>query len=182
METNNDTQHRREQPPLHVRYVEIDAGDWRFQPRVAAVCVWRNHVLLQGALDGDFWVLPGGRVLPLEVTPIALQRTLGWEWAQDITVGQLLWVMEYVTTVGGRPTHELGFYYSITLPDTSPYLDLTVDHAAVERGHDLLLRWFPVDDVPDLRLFPEFLRTALRRLPEHPIHIVQVDTEPSRSG
>jgi hypothetical protein len=28
-----------------VNYVEIDSEDWRFQPRVAAVCVWRDHVL-----------------------------------------------------------------------------------------------------------------------------------------
>src|SRR5215210_4968253 len=57
-----------------VTYVEIETDDWRFQPRVAAVCVWRDHVLLQAALDGHFWVLPGGRILPLEPTAVALAR------------------------------------------------------------------------------------------------------------
>ena len=46
-------------------YVEIHADEWRFQPRVAAVFVWQGHVLLQGSLDSAFWVLPGGRLLPL---------------------------------------------------------------------------------------------------------------------
>jgi ADP-ribose pyrophosphatase YjhB (NUDIX family) len=156
-------------------YVEIDSEDWRFQPRVAAVCVWRDHVLLQRALAGGFWVLPGGRLRPLELTADALIRTVRWEIAQEVTVQRLLWVMEYVTRIAGRAVHELGFYYAIDLPENSPFLDLTRDHAGVERGHDLLLRWVPIRDLPDLALFPDFLRAAMAQLPDSPQHIVQVD-------
>ncbi|HUF06619.1 MAG TPA: NUDIX domain-containing protein [Candidatus Binatia bacterium] len=160
-------------------YVEIHADDWRFQPRVAAVCVWRDHVLLQGALDGAFWVLPGGRLLPLELTADALVRTMRWEIGQEVMVHRLLWVMEYVTPMGRRQVHELGFYYAIGLPEDSPFFDLTRDHAGVERGRDLVLRWFPVDALTDLPLFPEFLRTAVRVMPDSPQHIVRVDIEPA---
>ncbi len=161
-----------------VMYVEIDTAEWRFQPRVAAVCVWRGHALLQAALDGNFWVLPGGRVQPLEVTTDALRRTMRWEIDQEVAVQRLLWVMEYVYPIGRRPVHELGFYYAIELPQNSPLLEVTRTHAGVERGHDLLLRWFPLAALPDLPLFPAFLRTALSRLPESPQHIVQKDAEP----
>ena len=71
--------------------------------------------------------------------------------------------------------HELGFYYATDLPEDSPFLDLTRVHAGMERGHDLVLRWFPVGALPDLPLFPEFLRTAVRNIPTSPQHIVQVD-------
>ncbi len=163
-------------------YIEIHADGWRFQPRVAAVCIWQDHVLLQGALDGEFWVLPGGRLLPLELTADALVRTMRGEIGQEVTVQRLLWVMEYVTPIGGQAVHELGFYYAIDLPETSPFFDLTLDHAGVERGHDLILRWFPISALADLPLFPDFLRTALRRLPDSPQHIVQADiAEGSRS-
>ena len=155
-------------------YVEIQADGWRFQPRVAAVCVWQDHLLLQRALDGDFWVLPGGRLLPLELTADALVRTMRWEIGQEVTVGRLLWVMEYVTPMNGQPVHELGFYYAVDLPENSAFLDLTHDHTGVERGHDLVLRWVPIDALPDLPLFPEFLRNAVRELPDSPQHIVQV--------
>lgn len=157
-------------------YLEIESEDWRFQPRVAAVCVWQDHVLLQRALDGEFWVLPGGRVRPLELTADALKRTMRWEIAQEVTVQRLLWVMEYVTRVAGRAFHELGFYYVINLPENSPFLDLTRDHAGVERGRDLLLRWVPIRDLPALELLPGFLRTAMAQLPDSPQHIVEVDT------
>ena len=156
-------------------YVEIDADRWRFQLRVAAVCVWRDHVLLQGALDGAFWVLPGGRLLPLELTADALVRTMRWEIGQEVTVQRLLWVMEYVTPMGGRPVHELGFYYAIDLPENSRFRDLTRDHAGLERGHDLVLRWFHVDALADVSLYPDFLRTALRQVPDSPQHVVRVD-------
>lgn len=158
-----------------VTYLEIEADGWRFQPRVAAVCLRRGQVLLQRALDGDFWVLPGGRLLPLESTADAMIRTMRWEIGQDVTVQRLLWVMEYVTRMAGRAVHELGFYYAIDLPEHSPFLDLTRDHAGLERGHDLVLRWLPVDALPNMDLVPEFLRTALRQVPDSPEHIVRVD-------
>lgn len=160
-------------PP--VTYVEIEADRWRFQLRVAAVCSWRDHVLLQRAAAGDFWVLPGGRLQPLEPTAEALVRTMRWEIEQDVTVDRLLWVMEYVTEIGGKAFHELGFYYAIELPEGSPFLDLTRDHAGVERGHDLVLRWFPISTVRDLPLLPAFLRTGLGDMPAGPVHFVQVD-------
>ena len=133
--------------------------------------VRQDHVLLQGALDGDFWVLPGGRLLRLELTADALVRTMRWELDQEVTIRRLLWVMEYITTIGGRPFHELGFYYAIDLPEQSRFLDLARDHAGVERGHNLLLRWFPIDSLSEVPLFPEFLRAAMRHLPESPQHI-----------
>jgi ADP-ribose pyrophosphatase YjhB (NUDIX family) len=157
------------------RYIEIDADGWRFQPRVAAVCVWREHILLQAALDGAFWVLPGGRLRPMEPTADALVRTMRWEIAQEVTVRRLLWVMEYITPMAGRAVHELGFYYAIDLPEGSPFLDLTRDHAGAERGQELLLRWFAIDELRDLMLFPDFLRTAVGQLPDSPQHVVQVD-------
>jgi len=165
-----------------VNYVEIDAGGWRFQLRVAAVCVWRDHVLLQGALDGDFWVLPGGRVLPLEQTADGLVRTMRWELDQEVTVERLLWVMEYVTPMRDRPVHELGFYYAVALPESSRFFDLTHDHAGVERGHDLLLRWISVDALPDVQLFPDFLRTAVQQVPDSPRHVVRVDVDRAQSS
>ena len=165
-----------------VNYIEIDTEGWRFQPRVAAVCVWQDHVLLQGALDGAFWVLPGGRLLPLELTAEALVRTMRWEIGQEVTIQRLLWVMEYVALIGGVSVHELGFYYAIDLPGNSPFFDLTRDHAGVERGHDLILRWFPIDALPDLPLLPDFLRTAVRQMPDSPQHVVRVDLEARPQG
>ena len=90
--------------------------------------------------------------------------------------------MEYIASIGGRPVHELGFYYAIDLPEDSPFLDLSRDHAGVERGHDLVLRSFRIDALRDVPLVPEFLRTAISELPDGPQHIVSVDVDDEPKG
>jgi hypothetical protein len=52
----------------------------------------------------------------------------------------------------------------------------------VERGYDLVLRWFQIDDLPDVPLVPDFLRAAIRHLPDSPQHIVETsfDAEPTQ--
>jgi hypothetical protein len=43
----------------------------------------------------------------------------------------------------------------------------------VERGHHLVLRWFPIDALPEVPLVPDFLRRAIRHLPDSTQHIVE---------
>jgi ADP-ribose pyrophosphatase YjhB (NUDIX family) len=157
-----------------VQYIEIDTEEWHFQPRVAAVFVERGHVLLQHAIDRPFWVLPGGRLHPLELTADALVRTMSDELGQAIAVQRLLWTSEFLTSIGTRTLHEFGFYYLAGLPAESPFLDLARDHRGDERGHELLLRRFPIERLADLPLMPEFLRAAMASLPPTPRHIVSV--------
>jgi 8-oxo-dGTP pyrophosphatase MutT (NUDIX family) len=157
-------------------YLGIVADGWRFQPRVAAVFLAGEHVLLQRATDGPFWVFPGGRVHPLERTSDALVRTMRGEIGQDVTVRQLHWVMEYLTGTNDGRLHELGFYYAVDLPEGSPFLDLAATHSGTERGHELTLRWFPIDALEDVPLLPSFFRTALRQPPEDIRHVVVVET------
>ena len=162
-------------------YIEISEDGWRFQPRVAAVFLRREHVLLQHAIDGPFWVFPGGRVQPLERTSDTLVRTMRGEIGQDVTLQRLYWVMEYLTRLGDGWLHELGFYYAVDLPEGSPFLDLAATHAGNERGYELTLRWFPVDALEDVPLLPSFFRTALRQPPEEIQHVV-VDETSASSG
>jgi ADP-ribose pyrophosphatase YjhB (NUDIX family) len=158
-------------------YLEIATDDWRFQLRVAAVFLRSDHVLLQRAIDGPFWVFPGGRVHALERTSDAVVRTMRGEIGQDVMVRQLHWVMEYLTRTNDGRLHELGFYYAVDLPEGSPYLDLTATHTGTERGHELTLCWFPVDELEDVPLLPSFFRTALRQPPDEVQHVFVVETQ-----
>ncbi len=76
----------------------------------------------------------------------------------------------------------MGFYYAIALAETSPFLDLSHDQGGVERGRRLLLRWFPVEVAPDLPLVPDFLRTALGKVPNSPQPFVLVDIDCGQSS
>ena len=56
-------------------------------------------------------------------------------------------------------------------------LERTFDRLAPERASTYAFRWFPVDELTRVRLFPAFLRTALHRLPRTLRHLVVVQQD-----
>lgn len=49
-----------------------------------------------------------------------------------------------------------------------------------EGGIPLIYRWFPLDALEPLELYPAFLKTGLQRLPKYPEHVTfkEKDTLP----
>jgi ADP-ribose pyrophosphatase YjhB (NUDIX family) len=150
-----------------------ESGRGRFVYWVAGVCLERGHVFLC-QLDGtDFWFLPGGRGQMTEPSAKTLAREMKEELATAVRVGRLLWIAENFFVEGDRSFHEIGLYYRMALPAVSGYRDtrLTFPRPAPR----LLFHWFPVGGPARVRLFPAFLRGALRRLPRTPQHVVEQD-------
>jgi ADP-ribose pyrophosphatase YjhB (NUDIX family) len=154
-------------------------GDTRFVYRVAGVCLHDGHVLIH-CFNGDerMWALPGGRVELLEPSVETLRREMREEIGVEVTIGRLLWVVEnFFRWEDGRHAHELGLYYLMTLPPSCPLLDTSRTFERVEEGLLMHFRWLPLSEVEGLPLQPGFLRTRLRRLPEHVEHIVNLDED-----
>ena len=149
----------------------------RFTVRAAGVCVLDDHVLLQTEETLDFWVLPGGRCEMGEQTSRTVQRELWEETGLEVTVGDLLWVMENLFTYEGKAFHEIAFYYQMTLPELFPPPREQPEFAGVEGEKPLTFRWFPLADVEGLRIFPTYFRQALRELPTSPVHVVHHDVD-----
>jgi 8-oxo-dGTP pyrophosphatase MutT (NUDIX family) len=153
--------------------VDFDGG--RFNVRAAGVCARDGHVLLQRAAAEDFWALPGGRPEFAEDSRAALLREMREELGVEIACGRLLWVLENFFTYAERSFHELAFYYAMTLPAASPLLDLEQEYAGLELDNPLVFRWFPIDDLVNVRLYPRVFRTALRELPATTHHLIHTD-------
>jgi 8-oxo-dGTP pyrophosphatase MutT (NUDIX family) len=149
----------------------------RFTVRAAGVCVRDNHVLLQTEERMDFWVLPGGRCEMGEQTAHTVQREMWEETGLDVTVGNLLWVMENFFEYEGKAFHEIAFYYQMTLPESLPPPQVQPEFTGAEGDKPLAFRWFPLADVESLRLFPAYFRHALRELPTSPVHVVHHDVD-----
>ncbi len=152
-------------------------GDTRFVYRVAGVCLYEDHVLIH-CFNGDetMWALPGGRVEMLEPSAEALEREMREELGVEASVGRLLWVVEnFFRWEDGRHAHELGLYYLLALPEGCPLLDTTRSLERAEEGLLMQFRWQPLDALADVPLQPAFLRAALRHLPPHVEHIVNID-------
>jgi 8-oxo-dGTP pyrophosphatase MutT (NUDIX family) len=149
----------------------------RFTVRAAGVCVRDAHVLLQTEAQLDFWVLPGGRCELGEPTAHTVQREMWEEAGLEVTVGDLLWVMENFFAFEGKAFHEIAFYYQMTLPETVPPPQVQPEFTGAEGDKPLTFRWFPLAEVESLRLFPTFFRHALRELPTSPVHVVHHDVD-----
>jgi ADP-ribose pyrophosphatase YjhB (NUDIX family) len=149
----------------------------RFTVRVAGVCVRDDQVLLHTAEGIDFWALPGGRCEIGEPTAHTVQREMWEETGLEVTVGDLLWVMENFFTYEAKAFHEIAFYYQMTLPESLPSPLVQPEFMGAEGDKPLIFRWFPVAEVEGLRLFPTFFRQALRELPTSPVHVVHHDVD-----
>jgi 8-oxo-dGTP pyrophosphatase MutT (NUDIX family) len=152
----------------------------RFDYRVAWVCVHEGHVLLQQAEYDPFWSLPGGRVEVLESSEAAIKREVQEELglAKALKIKRLLWVVENFFTSNDRPNHELGFYYQVDFENQPAIYDKNTTFTATEEeGSRMLFRWFPLEALDQLHLYPTFLKTGLRNLPASVQHIVQKDAE-----
>lgn len=157
--------------------ISFDVSDKRFSHRTVGVFVDEEHVLLHRLEKDDFWALPGGRVELLEHTQQALIREMQEEIGVEVQAQRLLFVVENFFELEGKKFHELGFYYLLSADKTLPIYRKDIEHRGTEMGQTLIYKWFPLRDLPGVRLFPTFLREKLQRLPEHTEHIVHWDDE-----
>lgn len=155
--------------------IVFDTHEGRFNYRVAGVCIHEEHVLLQQAAADDFWALPGGRPEFGEHSRAALEREMREEIGEGVGVGPLFWVLENFLTYDDRVFHEVAFHYEMTLPPASSLLDLEREYAGIEPATSLVFRWFPVNRLSQIRLYPTVLREALRDVPAATQHLIHRD-------
>ncbi|HEX6817408.1 MAG TPA: NUDIX hydrolase [Ktedonobacterales bacterium] len=148
----------------------------RFVYRVAGVAIHDGRVLLHRAESEDFWSLPGGRCELLEPSETALRREMREELGMEVAVERLVWVVENFFALDGLPHHELGLYYKMALPADAPLLDVDMEHRGKEEELALVFRWFPLETIERMGLYPVFLRAGLQALPATTAHIVNFDS------
>lgn len=156
--------------------IDFERDDTRFFVRVAGICVDDSYALLHRSEDNDFWIMPGGRCEMRESSREAVERELLEEIGFPVRVGRLLWIVENLSTCQGKRGFELAFFYEYHLPPGHPIRDRGREYRRMEelptgsRGIPLIFQWFPIADLGAVRLFPIFLRDALRVLPRQVEH------------
>ncbi len=143
----------------------------RFNHRVAGACLKEGHVLLQTAEPADFHILPGGRIEMREDSSSALKREMREEIGCEVKVERLLWIIENFFDLGGESYHEVAFIYEMQ-PEDKRILDPAWTLETTDAEVEISFAWHPLEDLEEANLKPNFLREALKELPQETRHIV----------
>ncbi|MCJ0930695.1 NUDIX domain-containing protein [Virgibacillus halodenitrificans] len=144
-----------------------------FNYRVAAIMLEKNHLLLHKQVNDNYWALPGGRVKVLEDSQASIKREIKEELDFNIKVDNLVWITENFFEYDQRNYHEIGLYYHVSLQEGSFTLEKESFYG--EEGDRLIYKWIPLEDLHNIQLRPEFLKTALKEIPTKPEHIIIKD-------
>ncbi len=156
--------------------IVLDTPAGRFAYRVAGIALHGHHILLQRVKHDNFWFLPGGRAEMGETSQETLLRELREELDTDAQIERLVWVVENFFTLNGKPRHEIGFYYLITLPPDFVARSMASPPVFQDQGTTLICQWLPLGEVSRLNMYPTCLTRRLTRLPQQVEHIIHHDT------
>ncbi len=145
-----------------------------FNYRVAGIALHAGHVLLHTSPGDDFWVLPGGRGELMELSAETLRREMMEELGAEISVGRMVWVVENFFRYQNERYHELAFYYLMEFSPDSPIYDTAAEFYGDEFGVPLTFRWFKIDRLADVTLYPVFLKDGLAAIPPMVTHLVYI--------
>jgi len=151
----------------------FDRDNQRFNFRAVGILINNNKVLLHKINDNPYWSLPGGRVAFGESSENSVIREMQEELGVDCTILRPLWVMENFFHSFSRDTHELAFYFLLSVPDAL----LAKGDLFAQKEYDstLYFQWHSLDTIEAVTLNPSFLRTALKQLPDNLCYIVHKD-------
>ena len=157
--------------------ISVQLHGQRFQVRAAAIVLHAGYVLLHRAPDDEYWALPGGRLEVGEQASATIVREMKEELGEEVECGELLHVAENFFDLAGRRNHEIGFYFLVSLAETSVHLDKARSYCGVESRLNLEFRWFALEDLASLNLRPTFLQISLISNPLVFSHAVQREYE-----
>jgi len=158
--------------------IHFKTPEGAFNHRVAAVIIDEGYLLLHKGEKDDFWSLPGGRLELLEDSATALAREFVEEVNEEIIVERMLWIVENFFEYEDKQFHELGMYYLAKLADEHAELNnKEKSHIGYEPAAKLRYKWFKVEDVKFMRLYPSFLRAGVQDLPTSCVHLVHYDVD-----
>ena len=155
--------------------ISFDIEGARFNYRVVGIALDGNRVLLHRADMDDFWSLPGGRGEMLEPSEETLKREMREELEVEIRVERLVWVVENFFEYDDKPYHELAFYFLMTLPRDWHLLKKTEPFTGYDGDVKLTFKWYQLDELENVVLYPSFLKKGLRSIPDSIEHIVHID-------
>lgn len=140
----------------------VTCDDGILNIRVGAIIMKDGKLLMVGNEQADYLYSVGGRIKFGETAEEAVVREVWEETGVKMEIDRLGFVHENyfygdVPVKLGKLIYEISFYFYMKVPDTfSPVSESFTDDNSKE-----YLRWVSLDE--DIKMYPEFFRTELKR-------------------
>jgi 8-oxo-dGTP pyrophosphatase MutT (NUDIX family) len=159
------------------KLIRLNAGNSRFQMRVAGLGFQNGYVLVHRAVHENFWTFPGGRAEIGETSEETLRREMMEEIGVDVTIGRLLWSVENFFHYEEMDWHELGLYYLMDIPADFPFDPDGIVHRVQDGDNDLEFKWVRAtrEALVALDIPPYFIAEEIENLPATSRHLVWRD-------
>lgn len=151
----------------------FDRGNKRFNFRIAGVVIHNNKILFHRTEKDSFWALPGGRNEFIEFSQDTLIREMKEEIGEKIEIRRLLWVVENFFEFDNKNYHELSFCYLMKFENDSNVL-YKEEFNGKEEDMRLIFRWFDINELDSIEVYPTFIKKKILNLSENIEHIMHV--------
>ena len=147
--------------------IRISTPESCFILRSAALFLHDGHLLAVAAADNEAYYTVGGKVRLGETTEQCAVREAYEETGVWFEAERLLYVQERFNQWQGREHHEVVFFYlmkgdAFAISDGVP----------TDQPDSETLHWLKLDRLAEEHLLPDFLKMALEKLPQQPMHII----------
>lgn len=142
----------------------------RFNYRVGAIILKDDQLLAVKNERSSYYYTVGGRVHFDENCEDAVKREVYEELGIHLEVDRPLFFHEnfFTETDSQEHFHEIAVYYLMKNSDELNNLEC---HLFTENGMQEELHWIFLDQLQDIILYPQFLKTKLLSLPDSPLFL-----------
>ena len=159
-----------------------EAGFW-FRYRAAAIIIEDGCVLMAYNNKDDYYYSIGGGVHLGETSEEAVTREVKEETGITYEVDRLAFVNESLFhgdgTLAGKECHGIELYY-LMKPKNAKQVCGGSHTGVTTNNAEEYVRWIPIKELGDYKIFPEFFRDKLSNMPQEIEHFIsdeRVDTE-----
>lgn len=145
-----------------------------FSLRVRALIIENGKILAMHDERSPYYYLVGGKVQYNETAEAAVLREVKEELEIDAKITRPVFLAQnfYEDDYDGKKYHEIALYYLLDVSHTD--LLARGDKFVVYEGkHKLTFEWLNVDDLKDKYLYPVFIKSAAKNLPDELKFIVE---------
>ncbi len=154
--------------------IKFDTAEGIFSVRVRALIINGNKLLAMHDENAPYYYLVGGKVEVGKTAEDAVLREVREELEIEAEIIRPVFFAQnfYTDDIDKRKYHEVVLYYLLDVSKTE--LLSRGDKFVIHEGrHTLTFEWLNVDGLEDKYLYPTFIKTEVKNLPEQLKFIVE---------